>query len=82
MAQGEFTKQKADTSTEALDEMDEEKTIMEYCIEQAKEDCPDAHPEDYINSLTNVNLIAFLNRASAHKYKAEANEPYARRMMD
>lgn len=41
-----------------------EKTLLEFCIEQAREDCPDAHPEDYINSLTNMNLIRFLEKAS------------------
>ena len=45
--------------------MDEEKTLIEYCIEQAKAECPDAHPEDYINSLTNVKLIGFLQRVSS-----------------
>ena len=51
--------------------MDEEKTIIEYCAEQAREEHPDAHPDDYINSLSNVNLIAFLHRASMRGDKTE-----------
>jgi hypothetical protein len=44
--------------------VDEEKDMVELCIEQAKEERPDAHPEDYINSLSNLELIKFLERAS------------------